>query len=101
MHARGVQGGKPRSSRFSNTPAMERSVMASTSFAGSRALQISRSKARRCFGRGRNSSTPWTEVSAFRARMRSISASFATSSGSAITSAATPVSAERAMAPRS
>ena len=38
--------------------------MQSTSFWGSRVLQISSWSALRCFGRGRNISTPWMESSA-------------------------------------
>ena len=59
-----VQGAKPRPFSPSNTPALDRWVMQSTSFLGSRRLQISFWSAFRCLGRGRNISTPWMESSA-------------------------------------
>ncbi|OLA39987.1 MAG: hypothetical protein BHW31_02955 [Firmicutes bacterium CAG:110_56_8] len=55
---------KPRPFSPSNTPALDRWVMQSTSFLGSRRLQISFWSAFRCLGRGRNISTPWMESSA-------------------------------------
>ena len=101
MQAWGVQGGKPRSLRPSNTPAFERSVMQSTSFLESRVLQISSWSALRCLGRGRNIKTPWMESSALMALICSISASLVTSSGSTNFWTSTPISSARAVAPRS
>ena len=100
MQAAGVQGAKP-SALPMKTPALEPSVMPSTSFWGARRLQISSSSAFRCLGRGRNRSTPWILSLALISSMTFRSSSLLTSSGSRNFSTATPRVSARLVAPRS
>ena len=98
MQAAGVQGAKPSAFPM-NTPALEMSVMPSTSFRGASRLQISSWSAFRCFGNGRNISTPWILPSALTASMVFRSSALLTSSGSRNFSTATPRVSARLTAP--
>ena len=96
MQALGVHGAYPMSFPM-NTPAIERSVIPSTSFSTASALTILSSF--RCFGRGLNNRTPWILSFLFICLIVFNTSSSFTSAGRRNFSYATPSVSHRFVAP--
>ena len=98
MHARAVQGAKPRPSPVKQ-PQSEDSVTQSTSFSGASASQAARSSM--CPGSGLSNRQPWIPLSLLMEAMTDNSSPCDAPSGSAKTRASMPTAPQRFTAPRS